>query len=80
MLQQFSASVAPLVSRSKYIKPLLCQGFLFLAKPVSASVARLISRSEHIETIYGGGFCVWYRSPERLMHHEFGQCKRQVTA
>ena len=27
LAQQFSASVAPLVSRSKYTKPLLCQGF-----------------------------------------------------
>ena len=30
LAQQFSANVAPLVSRSKYTKPLLCQGFLFM--------------------------------------------------
>ena len=34
LAQQFSANVAPLVSRSKYIRPLLCQGFFVFGTAV----------------------------------------------
>jgi len=34
LVQQFSASVAPLISRSKYTKPLLCQGFFVFGTAV----------------------------------------------
>jgi len=34
LVQQFSANVAPLISRSKYIKPLLCQVVFVFATAV----------------------------------------------
>ena len=55
--QQFSASVAPLVSRAKYTKaPALSGVFLFLVQQFSASVAPLVSRAKHLNPFHHQGF------------------------
>jgi hypothetical protein len=70
LAQQFSASVAPLVSRSKYTKPLLCQGFFVFGTAVlSERRTTGFPLQIHKAPALSGVFCFWYSSSQRMSHH-----------
>ena len=60
LAQQFSANVAPLVSRSKYTKPLLCQGFFVFGTAVlSERRTADFTLQIHKAPALSGVFCFW---------------------
>ena len=71
LVQQFSASVAPLISRSKYTKPLLCQGFFFGTAVLSERRTADFTLQIHLAPALSGVFCFWYSSSQRASHRWF---------